>query len=771
MYLLLLLLRYIFIFEYVIIHKKENKKVDINLVILVILILLAIVDLTVGVANDAVNFLNSAIGANAAKLRTIMIVAAIGVIVGVMVSGGMMEVARKGIFNPEFFLMPELMVIFVSVMFLDILLLDTFNTFGLPTSTTVSIVFGLFGSGMAMTLIKIGDTTGNYAEVANYMNVNMVLTIIGAILLSIVMAFVFGLFVQYLTRLLFSFDFEKRFRRYGAFWGAIALTSITMFIMMKGAKNTEFMKGEFKEYFQNNMGLVFVYLYAFWTFLLLIIQRFTKFNVLKLIVLIGTFALAMAFAANDLVNFIGAPIAGLNAYQIAYATNNPLTTSMVSMQGKLPADTWVLLFSGLVMVATLFLSKKARSVAATTISLTRQDEGYERFESNAMARSLVRMTYSIFSEIRKLIPVSVVRFVNSRFDTSKFKPTLDEQGNAPAFDLLRAAVILFVSAGLISIATYFKLPLSTTYVTFIVAMAAALPDKAWGRDSAVYRVSGVLTVIGGWFITALFATMGAMIICYVIYYGEWIGLLSIFALTAFTIYRSAKYHKEKEEKHRLADEKVRKEEVDKVFANKKVINEVSIYLDEVSGVFAKSNIGLIDEDLKKLKKSKKKAAEIEKDVVILNSNFIRLVNKFEYEDTEFANLAIRITISLQDISDKLYHSVSQNYKYVNNNHKPLTEDEVELLKELNKLYEEYNSLVVEALANYNFENYETIKRLYTEFNSNTLELYRNQLKRIKKQKSTVRRSIIMLNLISDFEIQSDLTFKVFEFAKISQSHI
>ncbi len=744
---------------------------DINLVILVILILLAIVDLTVGVANDAVNFLNSAIGANAAKLRTIMIVAAIGVLVGVMVSGGMMEVARKGIFNPEFFLMPELMVIFVSVMFLDILLLDTFNTFGLPTSTTVSIVFGLFGSGMAMTLIKIGDTTGNYSEIANYMNVNMVLTIIGAILLSIVMAFVFGLFVQYITRLIFSFDFEKRFRRYGAFWGAMALASITMFIMMKGAKNTEFMKGDFKGYFQDNMGLIFIYLYGFWTVVLLIVQRFTKFNVLKLIVLVGTFALAMAFAANDLVNFIGAPIAGLNAFKIASLTDNPLTTSMSGMQGKLPAETWMLLFSGLVMVATLFLSKKARSVATTTISLGRQDEGYERFESNAMARALVRMTYGIFSEIKKLIPSSVIRFVNSRFDTSKFKPDLDELGNAPAFDLLRAAVILFVSAGLISIATFFKLPLSTTYVTFIVAMAAALPDKAWGRDSAVYRVSGVLTVIGGWFITALFATVGSMIICYTIYYGEWVGLLGVFVLTAFTIYRSARYHKAKEEKHRAADIKSRKEEGDKEYSNKKVMNDVSIFLNDVTSVFAKSNTGLIDEDLKKLKKSKKKAAEIEKDVIVLNSSFIRLVNKFEYEDTEFANLAIRITISLQDISDKLYHSVAQNYKYVNNNHKPLTEDEMELLTTLNKKYEEYNVLLIKALGDYNFENYETIKKLYTEFNSNTLELYRNQLKRIKKQKSTVRRSIIMLNLISDFEIQSDLSFKVFEFAKISRSHI
>lgn len=744
---------------------------DINLVILLILVFLAIVDLTVGVANDAVNFLNSAIGANAAKLRTIMIVAAIGVVVGVLVSGGMMEVARKGIFNPQYFYMPELMVIFISVMFLDILLLDTFNTFGLPTSTTVSIVFGLFGSGMAMSLIKIGQTTGDYSELSTYMNVSMVLTIIGAILLSIVMAFIFGIFVQYITRLIFSFDFEKRFRRYGAFWGAVALTAISIFIMMKGAKNTEFMKGEFKEYLFNNMSMVFLYLYIFWTAILLIIQKLTRVNVLKVIVLIGTFALAMAFAANDLVNFIGAPIAALNAYDIASATSTPLTADMASMQGKIPANTWILLFSGLVMVATLFLSKKARSVATTTISLGRQDEGYERFESNALARALVRMTYGVFSEIKKIIPSPVIRFVNSRFDTSKFRPVLDDQGVAPAFDLLRAAVILFVSAALISVATFFKLPLSTTYVTFIVAMAAALPDKAWGRDSAVYRVSGVLTVIGGWFITALFGTIGAMIICFIIYYGSWIGLLGVFALTAYTIFRSAKFHKAKEEKHRIADLKHRKEESNKEFANRKVIKEVAEFLNDTSNVFVKGNYGLISEDMKKLKKSKKKASEIETEIVVLNSNIIRLVNKFEYEDTEFANLAIRITISLQDMSDKLYHSVSQNYKYVNNNHKPLTEEEVLILEDLNKKYEEFNTMLVSALSEYNFDGYEAIKSIHNEFTASTSELYRNQLKRIKKQKSTVRRSIIMLNLISDFEIQSELSFKVFEFAKISRAHI
>lgn len=744
---------------------------DINLVILLILVFLAIMDLTVGVANDAINFLNSAIGSNAAKFKTILIIAAIGILVGVMVSGGMMEVARKGIFNPQHFVMPELMIIFISVMFLDIILIDAFNTFGLPTSTTVSIVFGLFGSSLAMSIIKIGNTTGNYEELAQYMNVGMVMTIVGAILLSILFAFIFGILVQYITRLFFSFDFEKRFKRYGAFWGSLALTSITLFILMKGIKHTEIMQGEMKVYLQNNLSVMFLYLYVVWTIILLLLQRFTKVNILKLIVLVGTFSLAMAFASNDLVNFIGAPLAAFNAYDIASLSSNPLTADMSGMQGKLPVNMLVLLFSGVVMTLALFFSKKAKTVSATEINLGRQEEGYERFESNALARAIVRMVYSFFSEIKKLIPDTLIRFVNKRLDPSMFKPEATVDGHLPSFDLLRAAVILFVSAALISLGTYFKLPLSTTYVTFIVAMAAALPDKAWGRDSAVYRVSGVLTVVGGWFVTGLFAALGAMIICFIIYYGSWFGLGFILLLTAFVIFRSGRFHKAKEEKHKLAEEKLRKEETSEEFVTQKVMKEISNYIELVADTFIKSNYGLIDEDLKVLKKAKKKANELEKEVIVINSNIIRLINKFEYEETEFANLSIRMTTFLQDISDKLYHSVSQNYKYVNNNHKSLTEDEKELLERLDNNYSEYISILIKSISSNNFDAYEQIKSKYSSVFTNTNELYKNQLRRVKKQKSTVRRSIVMLNLISDFEFQAELSFKVYETAKFTNSQI
>lgn len=744
---------------------------DINFLILIILIALAILDLTVGVANDAVNFLNSAIGANAAKLKTIMIVAGLGVLAGVLMSSGMMEVARKGIFNPEFFYMPELMVIFVAVMFQDILLLDTFNTFGLPTSTTVSIVFGLFGSGVAMSIIKISKTTGDYNEIFQYMNTDKVLTIIGAILLSIVMAFVVGLFVQWITRLIFSFDFKTRFRKYGPYWGGVALTAITFFILLKGTKGASFMTEDVTSYIKNNIYEIALYSFVVWTIILFVIIRFTKFNALKLIVLIGTFSLAMAFAANDLVNFIGAPVAGLTAYTKAHLTSDPTMADMSVLQQKIPANPLYLVVAGLVMVATLFLSKKARSVATTTIALGRQDEGYERFESNAVARSIVRIVYSLFTTVRKVIPNSLVRFVSSRFDTSKFSPEVDENGNTPSFDLLRAAVILLVASVLISFATSYKLPLSTTYVTFIVAMAAALPDKAWGRDSAAYRVSGVLTVVGGWFFTALSASVVAMIICFVIYYGEIWGLIGVTGLVGYSVYNSTRYHKRKEAEHKLAEEKVQKEIQNKESANKKALSDVGEYMETIADIFVLANTGLYNESVKMLKKSKKYSDRLEKDVQIINSDIIKIVDKFDNEDSEFSNLAVRMTVSLQDMSDKLYHSVSQNYKYVDNNHTPLNEDEKDLIIELNNEFLQFTKELKTSLINLDFSKYEEIKNDYQQISKKSSKSYKKQLKRVKKQKTSVRKSIIILNLISDFELQSELMFKVYEFAKLTRTHV
>ncbi|MEJ2189399.1 MAG: inorganic phosphate transporter, partial [Acidobacteriota bacterium] len=474
-------------------------------VAVVILFGLAISDLVVGVSNDAVNFLNSSVGSRVAPRHIIMIVASLGMLAGVTFSSGMMEVARKGIFHPQFFTMPELMFVFLAVMLADIILLDLFNTFGLPTSTTVSIVFELLGAAVAVSLLKLWRSGESLGGVVDYINSSKALAIIFGILLSVVVAFFFGAVIQFFSRMIFTFDYEKRLRRYGALWGGAALASITYFILIKGAKGASFITPETLAWIKGNTTLILILAFAASAILLQLLMNATRVNILKLIVLVGTFALAMAFAANDLVNFIGVPLASLSAYTEAHATGDPLNATMAALRQPVRSNTGYLLIAGLIMVITLWVSRKARSVTKTEVRLGRQEEGYERFESTLLSQTIVRAVSSLLENTGRLFPASIRRWVAHRLDRSRYRPKPLADGSVPSFDLVRAAVNLMVASALISLATSFKLPLSTTYVTFMVAMGTSLSDQAWGRDSAVYRVSGVLTVIGGWFVTAMMA--------------------------------------------------------------------------------------------------------------------------------------------------------------------------------------------------------------------------------------------------------------------------
>ncbi|MFW5662434.1 MAG: hypothetical protein ACOCZW_01805 [Bacteroidota bacterium] len=450
------------------------------------------------------------------------------------------------------------------------------------------------------------------------MNTGSVFTIISAILLSIVIAFIAGSFVQYISRLLFTFNYSKTFKRWGSIWSGFALTFLSFFILLKGAKGASFLTEDAAIWIKSNLDILFVYLLVGWTVIIQLLMSLTKINILKLIVMVGTFALAMAFAANDLVNFIGAPLAGLSAYTHAMATDNPLTSTMEILTQPVRANTWILLAAGIIMVVTLFLSKKARSVVHTTISLSRQEEGYERFESNALARAVVRMVMIVFDFISKITPESLRKKVSNRFDLKSYKTVIDEEGRPPAFDLLRAAVILMVSAALISMATYFKLPLSTTYVTFMVAMAAALPDKAWGRESAVYRVSGVINVVGGWFFTALSASAMAFIIALVIYYTEIFGLIGLTALSVFVFYRTTKAHKKREERMRLEDVKEKVGESGDVIVNS-VFNNVVTFIKTSTDIHRESIIALNKDDLATLKKAKKRLRNYHRGSILLSA--------------------------------------------------------------------------------------------------------------------------------------------------------
>ncbi len=728
---------------------------ELTLIIVIVLLILAVIDLTVGVANDAVNFLNSALGSRAATFRVAMIVASLGVLVGVTFSSGMMEIARSGIFNPQFYGLTELLIIFVALMFQDILLLDLFNTFGLPTSTTVSLVFGLLGAAVAVAIIKVLQLGQDLSYVVDYINTNSVLVIISAILLSILFAFTFGYIIQYLTRLLFKYSYKPNFRKFGAVWSGLALTSLSLFILLKGAKGAAFIPPDVSEWIKQNQLLLSAYMFVAWTMLIQLMMWFTKINVLKVIVMIGTFALAMAFAANDLVNFIGAPIAGLHAYQYSLEYPEIANVTMGIMSEPVKVDTYLLLIAGIIMVITLFLSRKARHVSKTEIGLGSQEDGIEKFESNLIARNIVRIFISIGNLFKLITPISINRWIESRFDKSKYQPELDENGNPPAFDLLRAAVMLMVSAGLISLATSMKLPLSTTYVTFIVAMSAALADKSWGRESAVYRVSGVVTVIGGWFFTAISAFFIAGVIASIIYFGELFAIFGFVGLVAFTFLRTGKFVKNKN----LKDEALLSmfsytNEATSILI-KNTFNNIANNIGKLKTIMNLSYSGLLASNLKNLKKSMVEAGEHDNNCQVLIKNILKqLYKNKESEISEVYNFS-KSLISLQDLADRVLLLAKQNHKYIDNNHHKFTPEQI---AEIGGLIKGLNKLIDGSLKYLETFDISIMKELEIQHALNETELKKlskMQYYRIKEASGQYKKSMLYLNILSDVDFIGD----------------
>jgi phosphate/sulfate permease len=493
------------------------------------LFLLAIFDLTVGVSNDAVNFLNSAIGAKVAKFRTILIISAIGIFVGATMSNGMMDIARHGILQPQMFGFNELMCIFLAVMVTDVVLLDIFNTLGMPTSTTVSLVFELLGGTFILAVLKIAaDNTGTVG-LGDLINAEKALSVIISIFLSVAIAFIFGTLVQWISRIIFTFNYVKHQKYTIALFGGIATTAIAYFILIKGLKNSPFMNADIQSWIYAHNGILTIYMFIGSTILMQILHL-CKINILKIIVLMGTFALAMAFAGNDLVNFIGVPLAGLSAFQDWHANGaGDPGFLMGSLNESARTPILFLVAAGIIMIISLMTSKKAQNVVKTSVDLARQDEGDEMFGSSTMARYIVRKTSNMSETISSIVPDSVKRWIDSRFQ--KDEAIL---ADGAAFDLVRAAVNLVLAGLLIIMGTSMKLPLSTTYVTFMVAMGSSLADRAWGRESAVFRITGVLSVIGGWFITAGVAFAVCAIVTAIMYYGGTITMI-IMILLAFGI--------------------------------------------------------------------------------------------------------------------------------------------------------------------------------------------------------------------------------------------
>ena len=508
---------------------------------ILLLFCLAIFDLSVGVSNDAVNFLNSSIGSKAFSLKKIMIIASVGIFVGAAFSGGMMDIARHGIFQPQYFHFDEIMAILMGVMLTDVILLDVFNSLGLPTSTTVSLVFELLGGTVALSILKIARSAGDLTF-GMLINTEKALSVIIGIFVSVAIAFTFGVLVQYVARLLFTFGYRAREKYFIALFGGVGLSSVIYFILFKGLKGSVLMTPAIDRFVSSHSISVLVACFVC-SAILSEILYLLRFNVLKLIVACGTFSLALAFAGNDLVNFIGVPLAGLSAYG-AYAASGarPDEFFMTALQSSEKGQWWIVLLAGAVMVIVLWRSKKAQYVIRTSVALSRQDDADEVFGSNPMARAIVRASRSTAETALKILPESLKRWVNSRFDDTKLELEADDA----AFDLIRASVNLVLASLLIALGTSLKLPLSTTYVTFMVAMGSSLADRAWGRESAVYRITGVLSVVGGWFITAFAAFISCFAVCLVLYFGGMAAAVILFALVVYLLVRSMRAFNKKE---------------------------------------------------------------------------------------------------------------------------------------------------------------------------------------------------------------------------------
>lgn len=717
---------------------------------------LAIADLVVGVSNDAVNFLNSAIGSKAISFKTIMIVASIGVAVGAVFSSGMMEVARKGIFNPGEFMFNEIMIIFMAVMITDILLLDFFNTVGMPTSTTVSIVFELLGASVAMALIKIGNDGGNFSDVVNYINTSKATQIIFGILLSVIVAFTIGAIVQWFSRVLLSYDFETKAKWVGALFGGIALTAITYFIFMKGIKGTAYAKESFdiiggetiKDFLEQQVMGIVAANFVLWSLLSYVLMAVFKVNIYKLIILVGTFALALAFAGNDLVNFIGVPIAAWQSYEAWVVSGVPANEfSMEILASKVPTPTFLLLAAGLIMVLTLWFSSRAKNVVKTSLDLSSQGETKERFNPNWMSRGFVRSAMAMSQMSNYILPKSWQNKIERQFDQPTIKVSKTKTIDLPAFDLVRAAVNLMVAAVLISIATSYKLPLSTTYVTFMVAMGTSLADRAWGAESAVYRVAGVLNVIGGWFFTAISAFTAAAVIAFLMNLSFPVMVAILLLLAILLLVRNYIAHS-KQTKVEQTEDSLRIAESSSIQG---VIQESASNIARVvkrgNKIYSNAINGLAKQDLALLTKNKKQVVKLSNEVEELRDNIFFFIKNLDESSIGASNFYIHILSYLQDMAQSLELISKVSHKHVNNNHKKLKFNQIKELKEIDAAIDLLFIETKQAYDNRSFEKIDSILKNKQQVYDLVKDKINKQVKRTRSEESSPKNTTLYFSLL------------------------
>ncbi len=724
------------------------------LFLVIFLFALAIFDLSVGVSNDAVNFLNGALGSKAASFRVIMVVAAVGVFVGAALSNGMMDIARHGIYQPQHFYFSEIMCILLAVMLTDVVLLDIFNSLGMPTSTTVSLVFELLGGTVAIALVKIANSDGAL-QLGDLLNTDKALTVIFGIFLSVAIAFFFGTLVQYLTRIIFTFNYKKQANYFVGLFGGLAATSILYFMLIKGLKEASFMAGDFKEMVYGNTDTIVLSAFIGFTILMQILH-WLKVNVFKVIVLMGTFALALAFAGNDLVNFIGVPLAGYSSYMDLMAQGGTVTTDSFLMSSLLgPAKTpwYFLVGSGLVMVIALTTSKKAHNVVKTSLDLSRQSDGNENFGTSPVARTLVRTSTNAANTILSVVPSRMKRWIDGRFNNNEM--ILEDKAS---FDLVRASVNVVLSGLLIAVGTSLKLPLSTTYVAFMVAMGTSLADRAWGRESAVYRITGVLSVIGGWFITAGAAFTIGFVVAMIIYFGGIAAMVGMVGLAVYMLIRSHITYKKKIKKEALQEEvNTTVAKLQNTTDSREALNlfrehsreELSTVLTFTADTFHRSVSGFINENLRELRKvlndvdEKKVHLKQVKRVGTLGVTQLEhdiAVEKglYYYQGNDFAS---EIIYSVRRLTDPCKEHVDNNFNPLSdiqkNDFGRVAEEIVAYLQKGASMIEQNLYYLEEVISGSNA------------LTNKLTALKKEELKRIQGQSGSTKVSMVYLNMVQE----------------------
>ena len=708
-----------------------------------LLLVLSCFDLVVGVSNDAANFLNSAVGSKAAPRRTIILVAALGIIIGSLFSSGMMEIARSGVFMPAQFTFHDIMLIFLAVMLTDVILLDVFNTFGLPTSTTVSIVFELLGGAVAVALFKIwSGEPGVAQDLASYINSSKALAIISGIFSSVFVAFICGISVMWISRLIFSFNYRKSFKYLGAVWCGVALTAITYFAVFKGLKGSTLVT---KDMIRHLDALYVCYSFVFWTVLMAVLQNVCKVNILKIAVLAGTMALALSFAGNDLVNFIGVFMAGQSSMEIASAAvaqgMDLSTLTMGGLTAPVTADWRYLLGAGLIMVLALMFSKKARTVTDTEVNLARQGGGVERFGSVPPARMMVRYALNASRVVEKIMPASVGRFIEKRF-----QPVSEGPDNGASFDLIRASVNLTVAALLISLATSLKLPLSTTYVTFMVAMGSSLADKAWGRDSAVYRITGVITVISGWFFTAFAAFAMCCMVAACIVYGGVFGIITMCVLAAYLLLKSARLHR----KRTQAAELVKGRNYADASSLSRYNEEIIELMKRMAEIYEMNLEALNVEDRKRLKKLRKESRGIRRSLGDkMAMEVMPVVQELRDGEADRGKRHVQMVEYATSVFESLSNITTASHAYIDNNHEGLDMEYIEDLRKMNNrvssLYPRFRDMMETNDYSGLDECLDGIDALDEEF----AEAVKRQIILRTENVSDMRRTLLYLNLLNE----------------------